>query len=102
MDETVVNGAQIFYKREFGIDSGSMRHSWLTGLTNSAPYLCCAVAGCCKYIPLLLGNLLTIIGITEPMNKKFGRRGTVFISCCVSFLACFWQGKSTEPTITTQ
>lgn len=50
MDETVVNGAQIFYKREFGIDSGSMRHSWLTGLTNSAPYLCCAVAGCCKYI----------------------------------------------------
>lgn len=25
------------------------------------------------------------------MNKRFGRRGTVFISCCISFLACFWQ-----------
>jgi sugar porter (SP) family MFS transporter len=25
------------------------------------------------------------------MNKAFGRRGTVFISCGISFLACFWQ-----------
>ncbi|CAM1509478.1 Fc.00g032170.m01.CDS01 [Cosmosporella sp. VM-42] len=76
MDETVVNGAQIFYKRQFGIDSDSEQDSWLVGLTNSAPYLCCAVIGC---------------WITEPMNKAFGRRGTVFISCCISFLACFWQ-----------
>ncbi|KAH7015656.1 hypothetical protein EDB80DRAFT_708429 [Ilyonectria destructans] len=76
MDETVVNGAQIFYRREFGIDGDSDHDSWITGLTNSAPYLCCAVAGC---------------WITEPMNKRFGRRGTVFISCCISFLACFWQ-----------
>ncbi|KAH7149893.1 hypothetical protein B0J13DRAFT_673666 [Dactylonectria estremocensis] len=76
MDETVVNGAQIFYRREFGIDSKSDHDSWITGLTNSAPYLCCAVAGC---------------WITEPMNKRFGRRGTVFISCCISFITCFWQ-----------
>ncbi|KAF7563093.1 hypothetical protein G7046_g1032 [Stylonectria norvegica] len=76
MDETVVNGAQIFYKREFGIDGDTDRETWLVGLTNSAPYLCCAVIGC---------------WITEPMNAYFGRRGTVFISCCVSFLACFWQ-----------
>ncbi|KAM5350473.1 hypothetical protein ACJ41O_006978 [Fusarium nematophilum] len=76
MDETVVNGAQIFYKREFGIDDETDYNTWISGLTNSAPYLCCAVIGC---------------WITEPMNKRFGRRGTVFISCMVSFLACFWQ-----------
>lgn len=47
MDETVVNGAQLFYKEQFGIDSESSRDTWLVGLLNSAPYLCCAVAGCC-------------------------------------------------------
>ncbi|KAI8960524.1 hypothetical protein F5Y11DRAFT_266191 [Daldinia sp. FL1419] len=77
MDETVVNGAQSFYKAEFGIgDSQSQRDSWLLGLVNAAPYICCAFFGC---------------WLTEPMNKKFGRRGTVFISCAVSALACFWQ-----------
>jgi hypothetical protein len=47
MDETVVNGAQIFYKKQFGIDGESSRDTWLLGLLNSAPYLCCAVIGCC-------------------------------------------------------
>ncbi|OTA57853.1 hexose transporter [Hypoxylon sp. EC38] len=77
MDETVVNGAQSFYKIQFGInDAESQRNSWLLGLTNAAPYICCAIAGC---------------WLTEPMNKFFGRRGTVFISCLISALACFWQ-----------
>ncbi|KAI1646487.1 uncharacterized protein F4817DRAFT_316729 [Daldinia loculata] len=77
MDETVVNGAQSFYKAEFGIgDPNSQRDSWLLGLVNAAPYICCAFVGC---------------WLTEPMNKAFGRRGTVFISCAVSALACFWQ-----------
>ncbi|GAB1312948.1 hypothetical protein MFIFM68171_03158 [Madurella fahalii] len=76
MDETVVNGAQIFYKVQFGIGSTSQRDTWLVGLVNGAPYLCCAVVGC---------------WVTDPMNKYFGRRGTIFISCLVSALACFWQ-----------
>ncbi|PSR90503.1 and other transporter-domain-containing protein [Coniella lustricola] len=77
MDETVVNGAQSFYKVQFGIgDSSSQRDTWLLGLLNSAPYLCCAFIGC---------------WLTEPMNAKFGRRGTVFIACVISALACFWQ-----------
>lgn len=77
IDETVVNGAQSFYKKQFGIgDPESERDSWLLGLTNSAPYLCCAVLGC---------------WLTEPMNKYFGRRGTIWISCLVSALACLWQ-----------
>ncbi|KAH8161293.1 hypothetical protein CIB48_g6957 [Xylaria polymorpha] len=36
MDETVVNGAQIFYKEQFGIgDPNSQRDSWLVGLVNA-------------------------------------------------------------------
>ncbi|KAK1983191.1 major facilitator superfamily domain-containing protein [Colletotrichum cereale] len=76
MDETVVNGAQSFYKTQFGIGGKTERDTWLLGLTNSAPYLCCALIGC---------------WLTEPMNKAFGRRGTVFIACLISALACFWQ-----------
>ncbi|KAJ8121199.1 hypothetical protein ONZ43_g2288 [Nemania bipapillata] len=77
MDETVVNGAQIFYKDQFGIgDASSQRDSWLLGLVNAAPYIGCALIGC---------------WLTEPLNNRFGRRGTVFISCVISAAACFWQ-----------
>ncbi|KAI1506519.1 sugar transporter-domain-containing protein [Biscogniauxia marginata] len=77
MDETVVNGAQFFYKGFFGIGNDeSQRDAWLLGLVNAAPYICCAFLGC---------------WLTEPMNKKFGRRGSVFISCLISAAACFWQ-----------
>ena len=77
MDETVVNGAQIFYSKQFGIgDKESSKSAWLLGLTNSAPYLCCAVLGC---------------WLTVPFNNWFGRRGTIFLTCVFSALACFWQ-----------
>lgn len=76
MDETVVNGAQIFYKQAFGIGTTAERDTWLVGLVNGAPYLCCAIVGC---------------WLTDPMNKSFGRRGTVLISCLISAAACFWQ-----------
>ncbi|KAJ8126421.1 hypothetical protein O1611_g7218 [Lasiodiplodia mahajangana] len=77
MDETVVNGAQIFYRDQFGIgDPNSQRDSWLVGLVNAAPYIGCAFLGC---------------WLTEPLNNRFGRRGTVFISCVISAAACFWQ-----------
>ena len=39
MDQTVVNGAQIFFGPQFGIDPNSNRGSWLLGLVNSAPYV---------------------------------------------------------------
>jgi hypothetical protein len=76
MDETVVNGAQIFYSTQFGIGGKDSRSTWLLGLTNSAPYLCCAFVGC---------------WLTIPFNNWFGRRGTVFLTCMFSALACFWQ-----------
>ncbi|KAL7650186.1 hypothetical protein ACMYSQ_011988 [Aspergillus niger] len=78
MDETVVNGAQIFYKHQFGIDRGSeSRSNWLLGLVNCAPYMCCALVGC---------------WLTVPFNAWFGRRGTIFITCCFSAITCLWQG----------
>ncbi|KIW06376.1 uncharacterized protein PV09_02831 [Verruconis gallopava] len=76
MDETVVNGAQLFYTVQFGIGGDDPRSTWLTGLVNSAPYVCCAFVGC---------------WLTTPFNKFFGRRGTIFITCLFSALACFWQ-----------
>lgn len=84
----MVNGAQSFYAVQFGIgDKNSQRDSWLLGLVNSAPYLCCAFIGC---------------WLTEPMNARFGRRGTVFVACVISALACLWQGFTSEYNPETQ
>jgi len=49
----------------------------LTGLIVGAPYLCCAILGC---------------WLTEPMNKVFARRGTIFISCFIAAVASIWEG----------
>ncbi|KAH8918921.1 hypothetical protein BT69DRAFT_1322488 [Atractiella rhizophila] len=84
MDEAVINGANLYFASQFGIDpgssnngGGSSKNQWLLGLVNSAPYLCCAVIGCwCTY----------------PLNKFFGRRGAIFITATISWLTCFWQG----------
>ncbi|KAI9805450.1 MAG: hypothetical protein M1825_000701 [Sarcosagium campestre] len=85
MDETVVNGAQLFFQKQFNItrtnpETGEKadtdRDTWLQGLVNSAPYLCCAILGC---------------WLTVPFNHWFGRRGTIFITCMFSALTCFWQ-----------
>lgn len=70
MDQTAVNGAQIFYFDEFGITN-----EWQQGLLNGAPYLCSLLIGCWT---------------NAPLNKFFGRRGTIFISCLISFGSSFW------------
>ncbi|KAI0035865.1 hypothetical protein K488DRAFT_42360 [Vararia minispora EC-137] len=82
MDEAVINGANLFFAPQFHIDPNATdgsggRNQWLLGLVNSAPYLCCAVLGC---------------WLTEPLNRVFGRRGTIFISAFFSFATCIWQG----------
>jgi MFS family permease len=72
MDETVVNGAQIYYAEEFKLQPPDMTQSqasWIIGLINSAPYLACAVLGC---------------WLTEPLNSILGRRGVIFLSCFVA------------------
>ena len=40
MDESVINGANLFFPRQFGIDPAqSTRNQWLLGLVNAAPYV---------------------------------------------------------------
>lgn len=73
MDESVINGANIYFFKQFGIE----HQEWIKGLVNAAPYLCCFTIGC---------------WLTHPLNKKFGRRNTIFITCLISSLTCFWQG----------
>ncbi|CAE6999298.1 hypothetical protein P3342_000997 [Pyrenophora teres f. teres] len=72
MDQTAVNGAQEFYFKEFNIGEDQM---WLRGLLNGAPYLCSCLIGCWS---------------NAPLNKYFGRRGTIFISCIISFITGIW------------
>ncbi|KAI4760863.1 putative MFS myo-inositol transporter [Aureobasidium sp. EXF-3400] len=72
MDQTAVNGAQLFYFEDFNITN-----TWEQGLINGAPYLCSVLIGCW----------------TSPvLNKYFGRRGTIWISCFVSVASGAWQG----------
>ncbi|KIM32015.1 hypothetical protein M408DRAFT_21182 [Serendipita vermifera MAFF 305830] len=83
MDETVINGANLFWPEQFGIDTKDPdpvkadRDQWLLGIVASAPYLCCAILGC---------------WLTDPLNRRFGRRGTIFITAFISAIACFWSG----------
>ncbi|OQO13302.1 hypothetical protein B0A48_01530 [Cryoendolithus antarcticus] len=70
MDQTAVNGAQTFYFEEFNITG-----VWQQGLLNGAPYLCSVLIGCWT---------------NAPLNKLFGRRGTIFVSCIVSFITGIW------------
>lgn len=82
--ETAVNGAQIFYQYAFNIQheandqnhNPSYNNSGVRGLVNGAPLLACAVLGC---------------WLTQPLNYMLGRRGTIFVTCLVSSLACVWQ-----------
>ncbi|KAF9876968.1 MFS myo-inositol transporter [Colletotrichum karsti] len=70
MDQTAVNGAQEYYYETFNIEDPLMQ-----GLINGAPYLCSALFGCW----------------TSPyLNKWFGRRGTIFVSCFFSVVTGFW------------
>ena len=84
MDETVNNGAQTFYLERFNVlpysKGGRFSTSEvdnLTGLIVGAPYLACAILGC---------------WLTEPLNKVFARRGTIFISCFIAAVASIWEG----------
>lgn len=41
LDESVINGANLFFPKQFGIDPDvSGRNQWILGLVNSAPYVC--------------------------------------------------------------
>lgn len=77
MDESVTNGANLFWPAALGIGADTERNSWLLGLVNSAPYLCCATISCWG---------------TDYINNLFGRKGAIFVTCFISLWCCFWQG----------
>jgi len=44
MDETVINGANLFFPKQFGVDDtkgspNADQNQWILGVVNSAPYL---------------------------------------------------------------
>ncbi|GAA5842913.1 hypothetical protein JCM5353_004135 [Sporobolomyces roseus] len=75
MDETVINGANLFYPSQFGIGTDSQHDTLLVGLVNSAPYLCSAVFSC---------------WLTYPLNRWLGRRGAIFVSTFFAGICCIW------------
>lgn len=75
MDETVSNGAQLYFFPEFGTDKLS-NSEWIEGLVIGAPYLCCCLVGC---------------ALTEPLNNLLGRRGVIFLSCFIAGVASIWE-----------
>lgn len=76
-DQTVINGANLFFRPDFGIEENTERNEWILGAVNSAPYFSCALVAC---------------WLTDPLNQYLGRRGTIFITCAIASLTCFWQG----------
>ncbi|KAF5022002.1 hypothetical protein F66182_5959 [Fusarium sp. NRRL 66182] len=70
-DQTGSNGANLQFPYAFGIGSESIHDKLLVGLVNSAPYIGTALFGC---------------WLSDPLNSRFGRRGTIFFSA--NF--CLW------------
>ncbi|BGP51893.1 hypothetical protein JCM10450v2_007853 [Rhodotorula kratochvilovae] len=76
MDESVTNGANLFWPQQFGIDTAARPNdAWILGFINGAPYLCCGILG---------------TWLSPPLNRWFGRRGTIFITALLSALTCIW------------
>lgn len=76
MDESVINGALLFYPTGFGIQDRADELK-LEGLVNGAPYLCASCIAC---------------WMSDYWNHKLGRRWTIFWTCVISAVTCFWQG----------
>ncbi|ODV81463.1 arabinose-proton symporter [Suhomyces tanzawaensis NRRL Y-17324] len=75
MDESVINGATLFYPRFFL--KNTHRADLIEGLVNGSPYLCCAVFSCWT---------------SDLWNRNLGRKWTIFWSCAISALGCIWSG----------
>ncbi|SCV01520.1 LANO_0F12200g1_1 [Lachancea nothofagi CBS 11611] len=76
MDETVINGALLFYPTPLALGAKTDRNDWLQGLVNGAPYLCCAGVSC---------------WMTDWLNNLMGRKRVIFVTCLISAIACLLQ-----------
>ncbi|KAF7543369.1 hypothetical protein G7Z17_g10794 [Cylindrodendrum hubeiense] len=70
-DQTGSNGANLDFPHAYGIDRDTIHDKLLVGLVNAAPYIGTAFFGC---------------WLSDPLNHRFGRRGTIFFSA--NF--CLW------------
>lgn len=78
MDETVINGANLFYPKVLGLATDAAdRNDLLQGLVNGAPYLCCALVSC---------------WMTDWLNNLLGRKKVIFLTCSLSAIFCLLQG----------
>ncbi|SCW00105.1 LAFE_0B09560g1_1 [Lachancea fermentati] len=78
MDETVINGANLFYPKVLGLATDAAdRNDLLQGLVNGAPYLCCALVSC---------------WMTDWLNNLLGRKKVIFLTCSISAIFCLLQG----------
>ncbi|OBA24368.1 hypothetical protein METBIDRAFT_37979 [Metschnikowia bicuspidata var. bicuspidata NRRL YB-4993] len=75
MDESVVNGATLFYPSAMGIPD-MKNFDLIEGLINGAPYLCSAF----------------VCWSSDYWNRKLGRKWVIFWTCAISALTCIWQG----------
>lgn len=75
MDQSVINGATLFYPDAFGI-SDMKNADLMEGLVNGAPYLCCSIACWTSHF----------------WNRKLGRKWVIFWTCLISGVTCIWQG----------
>lgn len=75
MDQSVINGATLFYPKVFGITE-MKNFDLMEGLINGAPYLCCAIACWSSHF----------------WNKALGRKWVIFWTCFISGVTCVWQG----------
>eukprot|EP00871_Galdieria_phlegrea_P005174 jgi/Galph1/5658/GphlegSOOS_G4207.1 len=75
MDETVINGGQIYFHKEFGIENRTN----IIGLVNAIPFLICACVASWASVPL---------------NEWIGRRGTIFVASFLSAAASIWEAVS--------
>lgn len=76
MDESVINGADLFYPKLLHVDRES-DPELIEGLINGAPYLCASVIAC---------------WLSDSCNRAMGRKWTIFLTCFISAITCIWQG----------
>ena len=82
MDQSVINGALLFYPNYMGVGKGEYNRfgydtDMIEGLINGAPYLCASCLAC---------------WMSDFWNRHLGRKGTIFWTCVISAVTCFWQG----------
>ncbi|KJA27733.1 hypothetical protein HYPSUDRAFT_34863 [Hypholoma sublateritium FD-334 SS-4] len=69
-DQTGSNGANLSFPQDLNVDfsnggPNASRNQWIVGLINSAPYVSSCLIGC---------------WLSDPLNNRFGRRGTIFFA----------------------